>query len=354
MFLKTPAVLLRTYPHIVKIGFCCKLVKSPAANNNKVLFENVEEANFKTTTVKWITDNRSQASEKLLSIVKHNLQATRCLVSVVSRLPENQRMVRLGSDLLPLYTHAAAHDFYSDTTVRTLIERQLACVGEIARNNSVRLSFHPGQFCCIVSENPNIVESSIQELEYHATMASMMGYAKSKLDFKINVHLSGKLGSAGFLTAWNKMSPEARSCLTIENDEFQGSIEQVLEVSKWAGIVLDIHHHFIRTGEYISACDERIQRVIESWQGVRPVIHYSQSPEEYISQVSTNDMPALETLLKLAPKAKLRAHSNFYPNKKINAWALTHLQWADIQAEAKAKNLASDQLIQQLCLTLPA
>jgi hypothetical protein len=62
-------------------------------------------------------------------------------------------------------------------------------------------------------------------------------------------------------------------------------------------------------------------------------------------------MPTLEALMKLAPKAKLRAHSNFYPNKKINEWALSHLQWADIQTEAKAKNLASDQLIQQLALT---
>lgn len=330
----------------MKIGFCCKLVRA----NLCTLFENVEEANFKTTTVKWITDNRNQASEKLLSIVKHNLQATRSLVSVVAKLPENQRMVRLGSDLLPLYTHSSAHDFYADTTVQHLIQKQLSSVGEIARANNVRLSFHPGQFCCIVSENPNIVESSIQELEYHAALAAMMGYCKTKLDFKINVHLSGKLGSAGFLTAWNKMSPQAQSCLTIENDEFQGSLEQVLEVSKWAGIVLDIHHHFIRTGEYIEATDPRIQRVIESWQGARPVIHYSQSPEEYILQMG-DTMPTLEALMKLAPKAKLRAHSNFYPNKKINEWALSHLQWADIQAEAKAKNLASDQLIQQLALT---
>jgi UV DNA damage endonuclease len=46
-------------------------------------------------------------------------------------------------------------------------------------------------------------------------------------------------------------------------------------------------------------------------------------------------------------KQKLRAHSDYYPNKDVNAWALSFWKDFDIQCEAKAKNLASEQLWSQ-------
>jgi len=46
-------------------------------------------------------------------------------------------------------------------------------------------------------------------------------------------------------------------------------------------------------------------------------------------------------------KQKLRAHSDYFPNEKANAWALSFWSQFDIQCEAKAKNLASEQLYNQ-------
>ena len=43
-------------------------------------------------------------------------------------------------------------------------------------------------------------------------------------------------------------------------------------------------------------------------------------------------------------KQKLRAHSDFFPNLAVNEWALSFGEYFDIQAEAKGKNLASQQL----------
>ena len=48
-----------------------------------------------------------------------------------------------------------------------------------------------------------------------------------------------------------------------------------------------------------------------------------------------------------AKKQKLRAHSDFYPNAKVNDWALSFWDDFDIQCESKAKNLASEQLYEQ-------
>jgi hypothetical protein len=58
--------------------------------------------------------------------------------------------------------------------------------------------------------------------------------------------------------------------------------------------------------------------------------------------------PDLATLLANGyKKQKLRAHSDFYWNHHCNEWAFSHLEWGDMMAESKAKNLASMQLYEQ-------
>ena len=328
---------------IKKIGFACKLSEFDA----KQQVVTVEDCNFKSTTVAWLNrQHKNVAVSKLCELMKHNIYAAKKLVKHVGNLEENLRMVRLGSDCLPVYTHADWSWFWQSADVRAYCEREFAVVGNLARENNVRLSMHPGQFCCIVSDNEDIVSRSVEELEYHTDMIRWMGFGKSKLDFKLNVHLSGKRGVDGFDNAWNKMSPELRNSLTLENDEYQKGLDDLLQLKDKVGVVLDIHHHLIKEDEYIQSDDPRIEQILESWQGVRPTIHYSQSRDEYISKFA-NCIPTMQEMLTEAKKSKLRAHSEFYTNKKINEWALTHLEWADIMAESKAKNLASVELLNQ-------
>ena len=114
-------------------------------------------------------------------------------------------------------------------------------------------------------------------------------------------------------------------------------------------IVLDIHHHWCKTGEYISAMDPRVKAVIDSWRGRRPTIHYSVSREDVLVSHPDDTLPDYERLLAGGyKKQKLRAHSDFYWNKAVNEWALTHNEWADIMCESKGKNLASFKLAELL------
>jgi len=220
-----------------------------------------------------------------------------------------------------------------------------AAIGELARRTGVRLSFHPGQFCVLASVNPEIVNRSIEEFEYHADMARWMGYGRSFQDFKINVHISGRQGPDGIRAVLPRLSPEARNCLTIENDEMCWGLDASLELVDDCALVLDIHHHWIRDGEYIETNDDRIKRVIDSWRGVRPVIHYSVSREDLLMEHCRDTRPDLNALLEQGyKKAKLRAHSNYYWNRAVNDWALTFRDQFDIMCESKAKNLASHAL----------
>jgi UV DNA damage repair endonuclease len=179
-------------------------------------------------------------------------------------------------------------------------------------------------------------------------MARWMGYGASFQDFKINVHISGKRGPAGIRSALQRLSPEARNCITIENDEMSWGLEASLELANDVALVLDLHHHWIATGEYIEHRDDRIKRVIDSWRGVRPVVHYSISREDVLVGYDPTCRPQLDTLLAQGyKKQKLRAHSDFAWNQACNEWALEHNEWADIMVEAKGKNLASQQLYEQ-------
>lgn len=326
-----------------RIGFACKL--SERDNEGKI--SAIESCNGKTTTVAWLSrQSRTAAEGRLEALVQHNLQAVHNLVAAVSKLPLLRRMVRISSDVLPVYTHRDWAYFYRSEVNRVYLAKKFAAIGELARANQVRLSFHPGQFCCIVSNNPGIVGRSIEELEYHAQMAEWMGYGQSKLDFKINVHLSGKLGVDGFLTAYNQMSPVLRSSLTLENDEYQAGLDTLLPLAPYIGIVLDIHHHYINTGEYITVNDPRLQAVQDSWAGRRPVIHYSQSQWEFLER-HQETKPALATLLTETNRSKLRSHGEYYNHRLLNTWALEFLDIADLMCESKSKNLGVDQLLEQ-------
>jgi UV DNA damage repair endonuclease len=215
-------------------------------------------------------------------------------------------------------------------------------VGELARKHDIKISFHPGQFCVLASENPGVVENSIQEFEYHCDLIRYMGFGQQFQDFKCNVHIGGKLGPQGIKAALKKLSREARNCLTIENAEYTWGLDASLELAKDCALVLDIHHHWINTGKYIESTDPKVQQVIESWRGVRPTLHYSVSREDVLIDHDPTTMPCLHQLKQQGfTSAKLRAHSDYYWNQAVNAWAASFLDNFDIMCESKEKNLAS-------------
>ena len=332
-----------------RIGFACKWIDHPEQVNGIDKKDDAKQYNTGSTTVAWLNrQSKEIAEQRLWDLMVGNIEATRKLVEKVGALDENLRMVRLSSDILPVYTQQDWSWFWRLPATREYCEREFRVVGDLARKNNVRLSMHPGQFTVLASCNPGIVERSIEEFEYHVDMVRWMGYGKTFQDFKINVHISGKQGPAGIISALTRLSPEARNCITIENDENCWGVDSSLELEKHCALVLDIHHHWIRTGDYIQPSDDRVKRVIDSWRGVRPTMHYSVSREDYLIHHNTSTAPDHAGLLSEGyKKQKLRAHSDFYWNTATNEWALGFLNTHDIMAESKGKNLASFALAKQ-------
>lgn len=325
-----------------RVGFCCKWINNPSEVAGLKPSAVDRDLNGRSTTMRWLREHKAEAEQRQWDIMNHNARAALLLVERVASLPPNRRMVRLGSEMLQGYTHDEWIPFWQQPDVQAHCAQIFAPVGEAARRLDVRLSFHPGQFCVLASENPGIVDRSVLEFEYHADLARWMGYGRTFQDFKINVHISGKQGPAGIIAALQRLSPEARNCITIENDENCWGIDSSLELAEHCALVLDVHHHWIRTGEYIQPTDDRVLRVIDSWRGVRPAMHYSVSREDVLVGHATDVLPDMAALLAQGyKKQKMRAHSDFYWNSAVNDWAATFAAQFDIQCESKGKNLAS-------------
>ena len=330
-----------------RIGFACKYMHPDQTQKKKLLEEIQRPLNTRSTTVQWLNrQTREVAEERLWDIMVHNIQSYQNIIAYVGGLPDELRMLRLGSDVLPVYTQADWSYFWQKPDVIEYCEKNFANVGKQARALDVRLSMHPGQFTVLASDNEEIVDRSIEEFEYHTNVIRYMGYGRQFQDFKCNVHISGRNGPAGIKASLKRLSQEARNVITIENDENKWGIEHSLELADDLALVLDLHHTWCREGEYLSPNDDRFKRIVDSWRGVRPAIHYSYSRDTALPEGFAHDtMPDFPALLEAGhKKAKLRAHSDWYPNPAVNEYALSFLEHADIMCESKMKNLASIEL----------
>ena len=61
--------------------------------------------NERTTTITWLNrQTKEVAEQRLWDIMEHNIQSIEKLITYVGGLPNDLRMVRLGSGILPGYT----------------------------------------------------------------------------------------------------------------------------------------------------------------------------------------------------------------------------------------------------------
>ena len=327
---------------IKRIGFACKFSEI----NHKGEVVSIPDLNTGGTTLAWAKrQSRAAAEEKIIEVAKRNILHTHNLVKRVATLEPELRMVRLTSDMLSFYTHEDYQPVWQSHDIQTKLAHWFAPIGETARANDVRLSFHPDQFVVLASDREEVVNNSIKEFEYHVDMARWMGYGKQFQDMKINVHISGRKGPQGIRDVYNRLSPEARNTLTLENEEYTHGLSDCLSLSDLVPTVLDIHHNWVREGTYLDCNDDLVKKVIDSWRGVRPTLHYSVSREDVLTGHANNQLPDQAALIASGhSKQKLRAHSDYYWNHAVNDWALTFRDNFDMMCESKAKNLASFKL----------
>ncbi|MGG5823752.1 hypothetical protein [Falsiroseomonas sp. HW251] len=298
--------------------------------------------NFRDTTVAALLRLAPAAQVgKLLELIRHNAAALSRQVALTADLPPGQRAMRIASHALPCFTHPAIRPLYDEPALREAVEALLPPVGETARSGDVRLSTHPAQFCVLTSAREGVLRNSVEEVEYHVFLFRLLGLAGGwhPRGTHINIHGGARAPLEAFRAGFARLSAEARGLLTVENDEVSYGLDDLLPLSEILPVVLDLHHHWVATGEYIEPGDPRVAVVAASWRGVRPMAHVS-APREELSP--SQDLPDRAALLASGVTARdLRAHAPRLWNGPHAAWARRHLAWTDLEVEAKDKNLAS-------------
>lgn len=207
------------------------------------------------------------------------------------------------------------------------IKKYLELCGNFIKNNNMRVSFHPGQFNCLSSSKENVIKNSIIDLENHAKIFDIMKLERSNY-YKINIHLGGTNGGDLNLSAYNfcknfdMLSDSVKNRLTVENDDKKSCFStKFLYENIYKNInipiVFDAHHYEL--GNIDSSYEEAYEMAYESWRGIKPVFHFSNSKKEFEDQ-----------------SVKVyTAHSSYYHKPFINL-----NKEVDLMLESKKKELA--------------
>ena len=185
-------------------------------------------------------------------------------------------MYRMSSDLAPYATHPTMPQFHN--MVRESAA-DLAHLGRLAREQDLRLSFHPSQFIVLNSENEELTRKSMWDLESQAEMLDLMECGPEAI---LVVHVGGAYGDREsgwrrWAATWPRLSEPVRRRLVLENDDIRYSAADVLKVHEATGVkcVWDYQHHWCFNPEGLPMGDT-LRRFLRTWPtGVRPKMHFS-------------------------------------------------------------------------------
>jgi UV DNA damage endonuclease len=242
------------------IGYACLTIGVPGTSISSCTLKNATE-------------------EHIRALIQKNLAALNMILDYNIR--QDIRLFRISSDLIPFGSHPVnivewQKDFHE----------YFVMLGEKIKQAGLRVSMHPGQYTVINSNNPEVVERSVQELIYHARFLDALGVDCTN---KLILHIGGVYGDrekaiGNFIREYLCLPQEVKRRLVIENDERCFNISEVLRISERCGapVVFDNLHHKINPPLERLSDDEWIKRCGLTWKSEdgRQKIHYSQQKEQ--------------------------------------------------------------------------
>lgn len=260
------------------------------------------------------------------------------------------RFYRLSGQLAPYLTHPALPHFH-----RQIDEclNELAAIGDMARQQSLRLTMHPGHYIQLSSADATRVERSQQELTVCTALLDAMGLGA---DGVIVIHVGGIYGDRRaslerFVGNFVALPPQVRRRVVLENDDRTFDLQDLLWVHKRTGVrlVLDVlHQRCLNSGEYPLV--EALAFALATWPAdQQPKIHYS-SPRTELRHLYQNRQRRLAIPLP-------NQHSDFLDPftfiEFMQAARAAALRPFDVMLEAKAKDLALLRLRTQIATFAP-
>ena len=230
-------------------------------------------------------------------------------------------LYRMSSDMIPWMSEYDIADLPDIVAIRKVLQR----IGRKVKKHDLRLTFHPGPFNILASNNDRVITNTIKELRQHGEIMDMIGLPRSPFA-KINIHVGAAYGDKRaaldrFATNFQLLPAIARDRFTIENDDKLNmfSVRELLWLHEQLGIpiVFDIFHHTFCTGGLSEP--EALELAIGTWpEKIVPIVHFSSSRKLFED-----------------PSANATAHAD-HVHQRIDV----HGREVDVMLEAKAKDIA--------------
>lgn len=257
-------------------------------------------------------------------------------------------MYRLSSDLAPYATHPDLPRFHHQADE---CAQELAMIGRMAREESLRLSFHPSQYVILNTPNPQVAAKSALDIALQADLLDRMGTGPEAV---VVTHVGGAYGDreAGlqrFVERHQALPELARRRLALENDDSMYAVSDTAWVHRETGIrlVFDYLHHLNCNPDRLPLRDA-LAACLETWPAdVRPKVHFS-SPRTHMRLVERTDSDGAKVQVALPPLAS--QHSDYLDPFEFVGFmrATAGLRPFDVMIEAKAKDLALLRLREDL------
>lgn len=239
----------------------------------------------------------------------------------------NIHFYRITSKLFPLATHHMVNWDY-----RSIFEVELKLLGNIIKDNNMRVDTHPDQFNVINSVKENVVENTKKNLWLHANLFKDMEYPVGKMVLHVGSSAEGKdKALKRFESNFKNYPHEITSKVILENDDKTFTAKETLQLCKNLGIpmVLDVHHHVCNNdGDNI---EKLLPEIFDTWDGdvLPPKLHFS-SPKNNPKDRKHADFIDAQHFVEFIEMCK--------PLKKD----------MDIMIEAKKKDLALFDLVSSI------
>lgn len=269
------------------------------------------------------TCRKARFNEKGLEYVGElGLQNLRDLFQIIQWNERNNiKLFRIGSDMFPWSSEYE----YEDLPQYNKIKIYCKAIGDYATKVGQRLSFHPGPFNILGSNNQDVVKRTMIDLRHHSELFDLMGFEPSPYN-NINIHIGAAYNNKQeVLERWcenyEKLDSNTKKRITIENDD-KSSLYTVHDLyygvyeSVKVPIVFDFHHHNCYPGDL--STKQALELAISTWpEGIKPEVHYSSARR-------------LED-----GKSKVQAHAD-YIHEEIDTFGYD----VDVTLEAKQKERA--------------
>ncbi len=195
--------------------------------------------------------------------------------------------MRISSDIFPF----ASHPIYGYKI--DFAKEYLEDIGNYAKTNNIRLTFHPSQFNVLSSPNKSVIKNTFLDLQHHSDILDTMMLDKNSV---LIIHGGGvynnkKESLIRLETNIMLLSKRIRKRLVLENCEMSYNIEDLLPLSKKLLIPLciDFHHDDIyKSNELVSYYYEEIFDVWKK-RNIKPKVHVSNSIPDILQDANIRD-----------------------------------------------------------------